>query len=302
MNIAFLGLGNMGSGMAHCVLRAGHPLRVWNRSPGRMVPLERAGATACASPSEAVEGVELVISSLMDDASVRSVFGELFAKMAPNAIHLCVTTISPTCADWLAEQHPAHGSRYVSGPVVGRPDAAASGNLLQFLSGDASAIEEVQPICKAFAVMLVPISGPASVANKQKLCVNFFIVSLIEVMAECLTFAEKSGASREIMTQFFERSFAHPGLKGYARRMMDRNIDGAGGFSMRGGLKDVSLMLDAANRVECPLDLAALIQGKMQDSIARGLADADWSAIQEATRARAGLETVLAPIDPDAVS
>jgi 3-hydroxyisobutyrate dehydrogenase-like beta-hydroxyacid dehydrogenase len=292
----------MGSAMAHCLLRAGHPLRVWNRSPDKMVPLERAGAVACTSPTEAVEGAGLVISSLMDDASVRAVFGDLFTKMAPNAIHLCVTTISPNCADWLAEQHPAHGTRYVSGPVVGRPDAAASGNLLQFLSGDASAIEQAQPVCKAFAAMLVPIPGPASVANKQKLCVNFFIVSLIEVMAECLTFAEKSGASREIMTQYFERSFAHPGLKGYARRMMDRSIDGAGGFSMRGGLKDVSLMLDAANRAECPLDLAVLIQRKMQDAIAGGMADADWSAIQEVTRARAGLETVLAPSSPNKVS
>jgi len=302
MNIAFLGLGNMGSGMAHCLLRAGLPLRVWNRTADKMVPFEHAGAVACASPAAAVEGAELVISSLMDDASVRAVFADLFTKMAPNAIHLCVTTISPTCADWLAERHPAHWTRYVSGPVVGRPDAAAQGNLLQFLSGDASAIDEVQPVCKAFAATLVPIPGPASVANKQKLCVNFFIVSLIEVMAECLTFAEKSGASREIMTQFFERSFAHPGLKGYARRMMERTIDGAGGFSMRGGLKDVSLMLDAANRAECPLDLAEAIQGKMQESIARGLADADWSAIQEVTRARAGLETVLAPSSPDKVS
>jgi len=86
----------------------------------------------------------------------------LFATMAPHAIHLCITTISPSCADWLAEQHPSHGSRCVSGPVVGRPDAAAQGALLQFLSGD-SAVEEVQPVCKAFATTtLVPIPGPAT--------------------------------------------------------------------------------------------------------------------------------------------
>jgi 3-hydroxyisobutyrate dehydrogenase-like beta-hydroxyacid dehydrogenase len=234
----------------------------------------------------------LVISSLMDDNSIRAVFDGpegLTAKMPPNAIHLCVTTISPTCADWLAKEHRAAGGRYVSGPVVGRPDAAAQGTLLQFLAGDGSAIEEVQPVCQAFATILAPIAGPASLANSQKLCVNFFIVSLIETMAECLTFAEKAGASREIMTQFFERSFAHPGLKGYARRLMEQNSDGRGGFSLRGGLKDVGLMLDAAERVGCPLDLAALIQGKMRECLERGLGDADWSAIQEATRARAGL-------------
>jgi 3-hydroxyisobutyrate dehydrogenase-like beta-hydroxyacid dehydrogenase len=228
----------------------------------------------------------------MDDNSIRSVFDGpdgVIAKMIPDAIHLCVTTISPTCADWLAGQHSAHNSRYVSGPVVGRPDAAAQGALLQFLAGDSSAVEEVQPVCKAFATTLVPIAGPASLANNQKLCVNFFIVSLIEVMAECLTFAEKTGASPEVMTQFFERSFAHPGLKGYARRLMDQNIDGTGGFSLRGGLKDVGLMLDAANRVACPLDIATVIKSKMLEGVERGLSDADWSAIQEVTRARARL-------------
>jgi 3-hydroxyisobutyrate dehydrogenase-like beta-hydroxyacid dehydrogenase len=292
VTIAFLGLGNMGSGMAHRLLQAGHSLRVWNRSPDKALALQTAGATACSSPAEAVQGAGLAITSLMDDASIRAICegpDGLFAKMAPNAIHLCVTTISPTCADWLAEQHPAHGSRYVSGPVVGRPDAAAQGSLIEFLAGDTGAIEEVQPVCKAFAATLLPIAGPASVANRQKLCVNFFIVSMIEAMAECLTFAEKTGASSEIMAQFFERSFANPGLKGYARRLLDRDIDGTGGFSMRGGLKDVGLMLDAANRAGCPLDLASVIQGKMQKCIARGLEDADWSAIQEATRARAGL-------------
>jgi len=297
MIVAFIGLGNMGSGMAHCLLRAGHNLRVWNRNAEKMAAFEAAGAVACASPDEAAESAPLVISTLMDDNAVRSVFGGangLIAQMAPGTIHLCASTISPQCADWLAEQHQSHGSRYVSGPVVGRPDAAAVGTLLEFLAGDASAIEEVQPVCKAFANMLVPIPGPARVANSQKLCINFFIVSLVEVFAESYTFAEKSGASKEIMEQFFIRVFAHPGMQGYARRMKDRIIDGAGGFSMRGGLKDVGLMLDAAMQVDCPLDIAALVEEKMRESMAHGLGDADWSAIQEVTRSRAGLESRFA--------
>jgi len=292
MNISFLGLGKMGTGMAQCLVRAGHSVRVWNRTPEKMRALERAGATACASPTAATSGASLVISSLMDDASIRDLFGGprgLLAEMAPNAIHLCVTTISPGCADWLAEQHAAHGSRYVSGPVLGRPDAAAEGSLVQFLAGDSSAIAEVQPICAAFASMTVPMPGPARVANIQKLCMNFVIVALIEVMAESYAFAEKTGASPQILAMFFERSLAHPGLKGYASRMAARDIEGTGGFTMHGGLKDVSLMLDAAAEAGCPLDVATIIRGKMQECIARGLGEADWSAIQEATRARAGL-------------
>ena len=72
MKIAFLGLGNMGSGMARCLLRAGHSLRVWNRSADKMAPLAAEGAVACASPAEAVESADMVISCLMDDASIHA--------------------------------------------------------------------------------------------------------------------------------------------------------------------------------------------------------------------------------------
>ena len=298
MEIAFLGLGNMGSGMARCLLRAGHTVRVWNRSAEKMGPLVAEGAVGCGSAAEAVAGVPLVISCLMDDASIRSVFGRpnspgdtsgVITKMAANAIHVCVTTISPVCGDWLEAEHAAHGSRYISGPVLGRPDAAASGTLLELLAGDPTAIEEVQPVLKAFANILVPMAGTAGVANSQKLCFNFFIASLVEVFAEVYTFTEKTGASKEIMAQFFQRAFAHPGLQGYASRMKDGVIEGEGGFSMRGGLKDVRLMLDAAERAGCPLDIAVLVEGKLAESVENGLGDADWSAVQRVTRARAGL-------------
>ena len=182
-----------------------------------MAPLTAEGAVACASPAEAIEGTDLVISCLMDDASIHAIFDGaegLIAKMTPRSIHLCVTTISPVCGDWLAEAHAAHGSRYVSGPVLGRPDAAAEGSLLQFLAGDVSAIEEIAPVCKAFAPTAVPMAGPASVANSQKLCANLFIASLIEMMAECYTFAEKSGASREIMGQIFDHLWRCRVLRG----------------------------------------------------------------------------------------
>jgi 3-hydroxyisobutyrate dehydrogenase-like beta-hydroxyacid dehydrogenase len=292
MEIAYLGLGNMGAGMAGRLLKAGHVVRVWNRSAEKMGALVEAGAVACSSPAEAVTGVPLVISCLMDDASIRSVFGGedgVIVRMTPDAIHVCVTTISAVCGDWLAVEHAAHGSRYVSGPVLGRPDAAAAGTLLELLAGDKSAIEEVTPVLKAFANILVPMEGPAGVANSQKLCFNFFIASLVEVFAEVYTFAEKTGASKEIMAQFFQRAFAHPGLQGYASRMKDGVVEGEGGFSTRGGLKDVRLMLDAAEREGCPLDIAEVMEGKLAECVELGLGDADWSVVQRVTRERAGL-------------
>jgi 3-hydroxyisobutyrate dehydrogenase-like beta-hydroxyacid dehydrogenase len=291
--IAFLGLGNMGSGMAHCLRAAGHRLIVWNRSPDKAARLVAEGARLAASPESAIAEADVVITSLMDDASIRSLFhpaGKPLAAFRSGAVHLCATTVSPGCADWLADVHATKGSLFVSGPVVGRPDAARSGLLLQFLAGDAKGIERVLPICRAFAGRIIRIPGPASSANKQKLCVNFFAISLIEAMAENLTFAEAIGASRPIVSSLLAQVFAQPPLKQYAERLGMRNTSGGGGFAMTAGMKDVGLMLDEARRARCPIELAEVIADKMSEALRMGMQNMDWSSIQEISRRRAGLD------------
>ena len=292
MKIAFLGLGNMGSGIASRLLAAGHPLVVWNRTPAKAEPLVRAGAQLAETPEAAVAESEIVMTSLMDDASMRNMFdpsGKVFAAVRPGATHLCVTTISAHCAEWLESTHKERGIFYVSGPVLGRPDAAKAGKLVEFLSGNLEAIERVEPICRAFAERLIQIPGPVSAANKQKLCVNFFLATLIESMSEVFTLADKLGASRLIMAQVFDQTFATPAVKQYAARLFQRNTDGREGFAMTAGAKDVGLILDAAHEAHCPIELAEIIQAKMRDALEQGMSNADWSAIQEISRQRAGL-------------
>jgi 3-hydroxyisobutyrate dehydrogenase-like beta-hydroxyacid dehydrogenase len=136
---------------------------------------------------------------------------------------------------------------------------------------------------------VVVLPGPPSVANKQKLCMNFFIIALIECMAEGLTFAEKIGASPEVLAAFYDTALAHPGLKQYAHKLAVRDTDGEGGFALSAGYKDVSLMLAEAKLADCPLELAEVIASKMQAALAQGRANQDWAAIQEIGRQRAGL-------------
>jgi|SRR5271165_716603 len=292
MKIAFLGLGNMGSGIASRILAAGHPMMVWNRSPAKAEPLVRLGAELAKAPEAAVAECDIVVTSLMDDASIRNMFdtsGAVFAALRPGATHLGVTTISPGCAEWLESTHKERGAFYVSGPVLGRPDAAKAGKLVEFLSGNREAIERAEPICRAFAERLVLIPGPVGTANKQKLCANFYLIAFIEAMSEVFTLADKLGASRQIMAEIFDQTFAHPGLKQYAARLFQRNTDGNEGFAMTAGAKDVGLILDAAHEAGCPLELAEIIQAKMRQALERGMANMDWSAIQEISRQRAGL-------------
>jgi 3-hydroxyisobutyrate dehydrogenase-like beta-hydroxyacid dehydrogenase len=278
--------------MATRLIAGGHAVTVWNRSVEKARGFENLGAIVAEQPADAVRDVELVITCLFDDASLDEMFhegSEVLKAMKPGAIHLCTTTISPACAERMEALHKAHGLRYVAGPVLGRPDAAAAGKLVQILAGDASAIAAVTPVCAAYAERVVPLSCAASVANSLKLCLNFFIAGLVELMGEGLTLGEKSGVPREVLGAFYEGFLAPPGFKGYARRMTARESDSEVGFAMVAGRKDLKLMQEAAARVGCPLELADLIASRMDAALKQGMEQVDWSAIQEIIRQKAGL-------------
>lgn len=293
MKVAFIGLGNMGSGIAHCLLKAGFSLTVWNRTASKMDQLVAEGARAAASAREAASGADVVITSLMDDKSILDNLqgaNGILAGMKVGATHICVTTISPECADRLEELHRQHGSRYVSGPVAGRPDAAATGQLMTYLAGAPPAIEAVMPVCQAYAKKVVVVSDRPRVANCLKLCINFNAAAFIEVMGETYALAEKSGVPLEYLLEFYQQSiFANPALKMYAEKIRSRDFAGRGGFVMSGGLKDVQLMLAAAKEVGVNLEVGSIIERKLQAGIEAGMQEADWSASYEITRREAGL-------------
>lgn len=292
MKVTFLGLGSMGAAMAGRILQAGHDLVVWNRTLEKAQALAAAGARTAASPAAAVRGAEVIVTSLMDDQSVLDVVRGsegILDAFEPNAVHLCVTTISPECADQLGQLHEAHGSRFVSGPVAGRPDSAAAGQLLTFLAGDAMAIAVVKPVCEAYARKVFPLVGRPGLANLMKLCVNYMAVSIIELMGEIYAFGEKSGMDADVIREVFLDAFAHPALRGYASKIKDGKFSSAGGFALKAGLKDVRLMLSASAQIGVGFEIAKVVERKMVDAVAQGLEQADWSSIAVITRQEAGL-------------
>ena len=290
MKVAFIGLGNMGVGMAGCILRTGYDLTVWNRTAAKAAPLVSGGAKLADSAAAAVKDADLVITSLMDDTSVLDmVNGELLGAMKPGAIHLCVTTISPECSDTLSELHREAGTRYVAGPVIGRPDAAAAGSLVTYLAGPPDAIETATPVCESYAMLTTAISDQPSIANCMKLIVNYAGVSIIEILGETYSFAEKSGIDLAYVQQFFNRALAHPALKMYAAKVRKRDYTEEVGFAIEAGLKDVRLMLSAAGQAGVAFDIGKIIERKMVSAISGDLAQADWSAICEVTRRESGL-------------
>ncbi len=293
VKVAFIGLGNMGAGIARCILKAGFDLTVWNRTSAKAQPLVEEGARLAGTPAEAVSAADVVVTSLMDDRSVLdTVRGEsgLLAGMKRGAVHVCVTTISPSCADELESIHGEHGSDYVAGPVVGRPDAAASGQLASYLAGPAAAVERITPVCRAYSKQVFVIPGRPRLANCMKLAINYNVVSTIELIGETYVFAEKCGVPLESVRDFYRQMwFAHPAARMYAEKLRTRDFKGRGGFVMKGGLKDVSLMLSTAEAAGAPLEIGKIVERKLRKGIAAGMEETDWSAFYEITRQEADL-------------
>jgi 3-hydroxyisobutyrate dehydrogenase-like beta-hydroxyacid dehydrogenase len=289
--VAFIGLGNMG--FANCLLTGGIDLTVWNRTASKMTSLIERGARPAVSAKEAVRGADVVLTSLMDDQSVLDTLqGDqgILAGLPPGSVHVCLTTISPRCADELEQTHVKHGSFYISGPVVGRPDAAANGQLLSYVAGDPAAIEIVRPVCMAYSKQVIEISERPSTANCMKLAINFNIFSTIELIGEIYAFAEKCGIPLVYLRDFYQRMwFAHPAAKMYAEKLCARDFGGRGGFIMKGGLKDVRLILATAEANGVQLEIGNIVERKLRKGIEAGMGDADWSAFYEITRQEAGL-------------
>ena len=152
-----------------------------------MQPLIDAGSAGAGSPKEAAAGADAVVTSLMDDRSVLDVVtGEqgVLAGLKPGAVHIGTTTVSPGHAAHVAELHAAHGSYYVAGPVVGRPDVAGAGQLRTFVAGDPAEIARGDSLLHAYCQMVVNVGEKHQVANSLKLAVNYMGVSLIELVGQ----------------------------------------------------------------------------------------------------------------------
>src|ERR1700686_1483666 len=124
LSVACVGLGRMGSGIARNIQNAGFRLTVFNRTTEKMKPLVEAGATAAGTPREAATSADIVVTNLMDDASVLSAMSGdngILAGMRPDAIHIGTTTISPSLSSRLGELQGVQGSHYGAGPAAGRP-------------------------------------------------------------------------------------------------------------------------------------------------------------------------------------
>ncbi|HEY1447444.1 MAG TPA: NAD(P)-dependent oxidoreductase [Caulobacteraceae bacterium] len=280
MDIGFIGLGAMGSGIAGALLQRGHRLKVWNRSPEPVMRLQSVGAERAASAAAAFDA-DVTFSMLANDEVIEEVIlgsGALEAARG-GMVHANLATISVGLAQRLAEAHRARGLGYVAAPVLGRPDVAAAGQLNVLCAGPPSATERVRPLLDAFARAVWPLGDDPVRANIVKLACNFSLASMIETLGEAAALASAYGVAPgdlfEVMTSTL---FAAPAYKTYADIIANARFSPAG-FKLPLGLKDVRLALQAGEAQATPLPIASLVCDQFIAAIAHGEAEKDWSAL-----------------------
>jgi 3-hydroxyisobutyrate dehydrogenase-like beta-hydroxyacid dehydrogenase len=290
MKVGVIGLGGMGSGMAASLLRAGHEVVVWNRSPAPAEALERQGARRARKLPEALQG-DVAVTMLPTDDAVRDVIvrpGAL-AKAASGLVHVVSSTISVAFSRDLQKAHRAAEVAYVAAPVLGRPDVAEKGELNVLAAGPADALSKAAPVLDALGKRTWPLGDEPHLANVAKLAVNFMLASAIETMAEAFTLGEKHGIDPHVLLDLVTGTlFAAPAYKTYGAFVADRQFEPAN-FKLTLGLKDVRQAQQAGEAVGAPMPIASLIRDNFIDAVAHGDGEKDWAALASVAIRRAGL-------------
>jgi 3-hydroxyisobutyrate dehydrogenase-like beta-hydroxyacid dehydrogenase len=288
MHLGFVGLGKMGQAMARVLLRAGHTVAVWNRTRQKAEELAATdGARVAASPAEAARGAVAVLSSLADDDAVRAaVLGldgsqiePLIRGLGRGAPHVSLSTIGPALSRHLDEAHRAAGQRYVAAPLLGRPDAAARGDLVVLAAGHDDAVDFCAPIFDLLGRKTHRLGAHPERANAMKIAANLAMASLLESFGEAFGLAESYGiGAMQVLGVLEDTILRSESTEAYGRRIAKGEFEPAG-FSLRLGLKDVDLALGAAETAALPLPFASVLRDRFLVAIARGLEEKDWSAM-----------------------
>ena len=288
MNIGFVGLGQMGLPMARNLLKAGHALTVYNRTRSRAEQLVPEGARVADTPGGACRG-DAVVTMLADDRALQEVMPDIAARLAPATVHVSMSTIGAAMSRRLAELHAELGRCYIAAPVFGRPEAAVAQKLFVVAAGPRALVERCQPLFDAIGQKTFVVSENAPAANVIKLCGNFMIASILEILGEAVALARKSGVDAgsylDVMTGTL---FNAPVFKTYGGLIVQERYEPPG-FKAALGLKDARLVLAAADDAAVPMPIANLVHDRLLTLVAQGRQDLDWSALALLSAEQAGL-------------
>ena len=280
MKIAFIGLGIMGKPMALNLIKAGHELRVYDRNEATIAELKAAGATACGSSSETVEGVDLVLTMLPNSPHVKSVMLEddkLAEKMPKTAAFIDMSSINPVASREIAAELEKYGIDMLDAPVSGGQPMAVAGTLSFMVGGKQEVFDKYKPVLEAMGKSVVRC-GDIGAGNVTKLCNQTIVAVNIAALAEALQMGQMCGVEPEKVFEAIKGGLAGSNvMNAKAPMMMDQNFQP--GFRIDLHIKDLSNVVDAAKAVDAPIPLTQQVLEMMKILHHDGDGSCDHSAL-----------------------
>jgi 3-hydroxyisobutyrate dehydrogenase-like beta-hydroxyacid dehydrogenase len=274
--------------MAANLVKAGHQVTVWNRTPGKSVE----GAKPAASPAEAAQGAEVVWLCVSDTKAVEAVlFGPqgVESALSEGMILVDSSTISPTATRKFAERIGARGVQYVDAPVTGSKAGAEAGTLIFIVGGDEAAIERLNPLFAAMGKQFFRM-GDTGKGQAAKLAMNLQIAMIYEGFAEALTLAAKLGVEAETILPLIQASMVRSGVVEYKAPFVLKR-DYSPNFPLRLMYKDIRLALEAAKEARVKLPGLETVEEIYEVAAEDGYQDLDYAATLALLEKWAGLES-----------
>ncbi|MEU5652727.1 NAD(P)-dependent oxidoreductase [Streptomyces pseudogriseolus] len=279
--LAFIGLGNMGGGMARRLLDTGHRLTVHNRTASKAAALVAAGARLADAPERAAAGHQLVLLSLADEKAVEEVlFGRVAPVLRPGTVVVDTSTVSPGYAREAAERLAAQGLRRVEACVVGNPLQARKGELRVYVAGNPADLYEARPVLEAIGSEVVHVGAPGTAAS-LKLILNLLLGAQVASLSEAVAFGTAAGLDREQLINVVSASgFSSMVMRFRADLMLKQSYEPA---FFRSALmeKDIRLAVEAAAGAGTAMPVLDLVRERFAAVVAAGDGDKDASVLVE---------------------
>lgn len=273
--IAFIGLGIMGLPMAVNLVRAGHDVTGYNRSPAKTARFAEQGGQAADSVQDAVRGAEVVITMLPDSPDVEAVAGDVCT--ATGAVWVDMSTISPTTARSVATHAKEAGLRPLDAPVSGGEQGAIDGTLSIMVGGETADVEAARPVLDAVGKTIVHV-GPAGAGQTVKAANQLIVAGTIGLVAEALTLLTAQGVDLKPAVEVLSGGLAGSTvLDRKAPTMLAHEF--TPGFRIDLHHKDLGIALDTAREAGVPLPVSAVVAQLMAAARTQGHGDLDHSAL-----------------------
>lgn len=281
MRITVIGMGLLGRAVAERLHDQGHAVTIYNRTVAKAEPLRARGLAVAPSPADALTASDCALLFLTDAAAIRSV---LFESTPPEALRkrtiIQMGTISPEESQTLFASVTASGGDYCEAPVLGSLPEAKAGTLLVMVGGTQDQLDRWNPVFRSLSSAPTLI-GPVGQAATLKLALNHLIAAELTAFATSLGLIQRSGVSVELFMAILKTSalFA-PAFEKKLPRLLTRTYDNPN-FPTTHLLKDVSLFAEEARRHGLPVTGPESLRSVLEETIARGYGEVDYSALFE---------------------